>query len=239
MGLCFLNNMPEEGIQGSVGGWPWVPKHRSHFDRLVIIIRTMSEIENIADRPLAAQPEIEVTAEAIVEALLFSTDAPLGGSKIVELIGTGDVRDVRRHVETLNKRYEESGAAFRIEAIAKGYQMLTLPVYHRWVGKLHKARSESRLSPAALESLAIVAYRQPVLRAQIEAIRGVAVGEILARLREMNLIRIVGRAEEIGRPLLYGTTKKFLELLGLEKIEDLPKLDEDNPQAIPKLKVAE
>ena len=117
--------------------------------------------------------------------------------------------------------------------------MLTLPVYDRWVSKLHKARAESRLSQAALETLAIVAYKQPVLRVQIEAIRGVAVGDMLVRLREMNLVRIVGRAEEIGRPLLYGTTRRFLEVFGLGSLKDLPKIDQDHPDAVPPLKVPE
>jgi segregation and condensation protein B len=92
---------------------------------------------------------------------------------------------------------------------------------------------------AALETLAIVAYKQPILRADIEAIRGVAVGDMLVRLRDVNLVRIVGRAEEIGRPLLYGTTTRFLEVFGLSSLKDLPKLDADNPEAVPKLTLAE
>jgi len=117
--------------------------------------------------------------------------------------------------------------------------MLTLGVYDHWVAKLRKARAESRLSPAALETLAIVAYRQPVLRADIEAIRGVAIGDMVVKLREMNLVKIVGRAEEIGRPLLYGTTTRFLEVFGLKALKDLPKLDEDDPDAVPALKPPE
>ncbi len=181
----------------------------------------------------------EVTTESIVEALLLSTDDPLPAAKIAQLLGAGDAGDVKRHIEALNRRYEQVGASFRIEAIAKGYQILTLPPYNHWVGKLHKARAESRLSTAALETLAIVAYKQPVLRADIEAIRGVAVGDMLVRLRDMNLVRIVGRAEEIGRPLLYGTTSKFLEVFGLASLADLPKIDADQPQSIPPLKVAD
>ncbi|MGD2108997.1 MAG: SMC-Scp complex subunit ScpB [Phycisphaerae bacterium] len=179
----------------------------------------------------------EIRTEAIVEALLFATDQPLSAGKIADILGIGDAGDVRRHISALNERYAEAGTSFRIEAVAKGFQMLTGSVYDPWVGKLHKARSDSRLSPAALETLAIVAYRQPVLRADIEAVRGVAVGDMLVRLREMNLIRIVGRAEELGRPLLYGTTSKFLEVFGLSSIKDLPKLDPDRPDDVPPLKV--
>jgi len=184
-------------------------------------------------------PAEEVTAESIVEALLFSTDVALPAAKIAQMLEVGDAGDVKNHVEALNAKYERQGLSFRIEAIAKGYQMLTLPVYNRWIAKLHKARADARFSQAALETLAIVAYKQPVLRADIEAIRGVAVGDVLVRLREMNLVRIVGRAEEIGRPLLYGTTTKFLEVFGLASLKDLPKLDPDNPNEVPPLKLAE
>ncbi len=183
--------------------------------------------------------DVEVTTEAIIEALLFSTEHPLPGSKIAQMVGTGDAKDVKRHIETLNTRYEQTRTSFHIELVAKGYQMLTLPVYDRWVSKLHKARAETRLSPAALETLAIIAYKQPTIRAQVESIRGVGAGEVMGRLRDMNMIRIVGRAEEIGRPLLYGTTKKFLEVMGLARIDDLPKIDDDDPNAIPKLKIAD
>ena len=195
-----------------------------------------SEVETTTEADASpADPEIEVTTESIVEALLFATDSPLPAGKIAQLVGTKDAGEVKRRIEILNQRYAEVGASFRVEAIAKGYQMHTLPVYHRWVVKLHKSRAESRLSAAALETLAVVAYRQPVLRADIEAVRGVAVGDMLARLRDTSLIRIVGRAEEIGRPLLYGTTRRFLEVFGLERIEDLPEIDQSNPQTLPKL----
>lgn len=197
----------------------------------------MSEATTTPPETPAEESGPEVTTESIVEALLLSTDAPLAGSKIAQLLGAGDGNDVKRCVKTLNERYEQQGASFRIGLIAKGYQMLTLPVYDRWVSKLHKARAESRLSQAALETLAIVAYRQPVLRADIEAIRGVAVGDMLVRLREMNLVRIVGRAEEIGRPLLYGTTPKFLQVFGLGSLKELPKIDPDRPEAVPALEV--
>ena len=181
----------------------------------------------------------ELSAESVVEALLFSTDAPLPANKLAQLVGVGDARDMRRHIDSLNRRYAQTGASFRIEAIAGGFQMLTLPVYASWLGKLRKARSESRLSPAALETLAIVAYKQPVLRADVEAIRGVAVGDMLVRLREMNLVRITGRAEEIGRPLLYGTTRRFLEVFGLGSIKDLPQVDELTSANVPQLKLVE
>lgn len=171
----------------------------------------------------------EITSESIAEAVLFATDTPVPATKIAEIIGTGGVAEVKKHIASLNGRYERLGASFRIEEIAKGYQMLTLPEYNVWLRKLLKVRRESKLSQAALETLAVVAYKQPVMRAVIEEIRGVAVGEVLQRLREMNLVKIVGRAEEIGRPLLYGTTKLFLAIFGLASLAELPKVEELTP----------
>lgn len=199
----------------------------------------MTDVSDTLADAAATQAGPDVSPESVVEAILFSTDEPLPATKIVQILGVGDANDVKRHVEALNARFEETGASFRIESIAKGFQMLTLPAYHPWVGKLHRARAESRLSGAALETLAIVAYKQPVLRATVEAVRGVAAGDMLVRLREMNLVRIVGRAEEIGRPLLYGTTNKFLEAFGLSALKDLPKLDPQRPDTIPPLKVVD
>jgi segregation and condensation protein B len=201
--------------------------------------KTNDDSSLVTAKECAGFAESEVTIESVVESLLFSTDVPLSAGRIAQLLEVGDAGDVKRHIESLNEKYERTGAAFRIEGIAKGYQLLSLPVYNRWIGKLHKARSDARLSQAALETLAVIAYKQPVLRADIEAIRGVACGDMLVRLREMNLVRIVGRAEEIGRPLLYGTTSKFLDVFGLSALKDLPKLDPDKPNEWPQLKVAQ
>jgi len=192
-----------------------------------------SQLENVSSTPDG------ITAQSVVEALLLATDEPLSGARIAELLGTGDASDVKDHIAGLNERYAQAGASFRIEAIAKGYQLLTLPPYNTWIQKLHKSRDDSRLSPAALETLAIVAYKQPILRADVEAIRGVAVGDMLVRLRDIGLVRIVGRAEEVGRPLLYGTTTKFLDVFGLSSLKDLPKMDADQPGSIPKIKLVE
>jgi segregation and condensation protein B len=164
-------------------------------------------------------------AHRIVEAILFASDVPLPPAKIATILGVGNARDVRNHVDALNAQYVDWALSFRIEEIAGGYQMMTLPAYNTWLAKLLRTRQETRLSPAALETLAIVAYKQPCTRADIEAIRGVAAGDLLNRLREMNLVRIVGRAEDLGRPLLYGTTKRFLQFFGLPSLEDLPQVE--------------
>lgn len=179
------------------------------------------------------EKDVEVSTESIIEAILMATDAPLPAARIAEILGTGDAKLVRKHVEALNEQYAATGRSFRIEEIAKGFQILTLPVYNGWLRKVLHAREETKLTGAALETLAIIAYKQPVLRAEIEAIRGVAAGDIINRLREQNLVKIVGRAEEIGRPMLYGTSKRFLEVFGLASLDDLPKVEELAPPKSP------
>jgi len=173
----------------------------------------------------APDPDFEPTVESVVEAILFASDEPLTPARLAGIVETG-VKQVREHVENLNRKYEAAKNAFRIEQIAGGYQMLTLSPYNHWLKKLLRARSDDKMSPAALETLAIVAYKQPVIRADIEVIRGVAVGEVLRGLMYKGLVKIVGRAEVLGRPMLYGTTKKFLETFGLNSLKDLPKVEE-------------
>lgn len=182
----------------------------------------------------SAEAGPDVTPESIVEAVLMATDDPLSAAALAEITGITPA-EAKRHIEALNERYATTGASFRIAGIAKGFQILTLPAYDAWIQKFNKKRADSRLSAASLETLAIVAYKQPIIRADIEAIRGVAVGDMLVRLRDANLVRIVGRAEEVGRPLLYGTTTRFLEVFGLGSLKDLPKIEDDKP--IPPLKV--
>lgn len=171
-----------------------------------------------------------IDSQAVVEAILFAADSPMTAARIAQIMGVGDARSVRKQIQALNARYRENGTAFRIDEIAGGFQMLTLPQFNPWLSKLNRSRQDSRLSPAALETLAIVAYREaeekPVVRAEIEAIRGVSVGEVLSRLLELNLVKIIGRAEQIGRPMLYGTTKRFLEVFGLSSLNDLPTVEE-------------
>ncbi|MHC4174234.1 MAG: SMC-Scp complex subunit ScpB [Planctomycetota bacterium] len=167
----------------------------------------------------------ELTVESVIEAVLFASDEPLSEARLANIAETG-VRQIREHIKSLNDKYQANNNAFRIEQIAGGYQMLTLSPYNHWLQKLLRSRSDSKLSPAALETLAIIAYKQPVMRADIEAIRGVAAGEIIRALCYKGLVKIVGRAEVLGRPMLYGTTRKFLELFGLNSLKDLPKNEE-------------
>jgi segregation and condensation protein B len=167
----------------------------------------------------------EPTVESVVEAVLFASDESLTPARLSEIVGT-NVRQLRKHIDDLNEKYKASNNAFRIEQIAGGYQMLTLSEYNHWLKKLVRARDDSKLSQPALETLAIIAYKQPIIRADIEAIRGVAAGEMIRNLMYKGLVKITGRAEIVGRPMLYGTTKKFLEVFGLNTIKDLPKAEE-------------
>jgi len=167
----------------------------------------------------------EPTVESVVEAVLFASDEPLTLTRLANIVGTG-AKQTRQYIKNLNDKYQANNNAFRIEQIAGGYQMMTLSSYNHWLKKLLQVRDQSKLSPAALETLAIIAYKQPIIRADIEAVRGVAVGEIIRNLMYKGLVKIVGRAEVLGRPMLYGTTKKFLEIFGLNSLKDLPKIEE-------------
>lgn len=172
------------------------------------------------------QEGAEVTNVQIIEAILFSSDSPLTPGKLASVLGLLSPKQVREIIDDLNAHYEKGNSSFRIEHIAGGYQMMTKPEFAPYLRQLYKVRSEGKLSTAALETLAIVAYKQPVVRAEVEAIRGVACGEMIRSLMEKGLIKIVGRAEELGRPMLYGTTKRFLQLFGLPSLNDLPNVPE-------------
>lgn len=169
----------------------------------------------------------DITTESVIEAILFATDEPLSAERLVNISQlNGGVKQVKKCIETLNQQYAETKRAFRIEEIAGGYQMMTLPEYNNWLKNMLKQRADNKLSPAALETLAIIAYKQPIIRADIEAIRGVACGEVVRTLMYKGLVKIAGKAEILGRPLLYGTTKKFLQVFGLSDLKDLPKAEE-------------
>jgi len=176
--------------------------------------------------PLAAETK-SITTESVIEAILFASDEPLSAERLINIAElNGGAKQVKKCIETLNQQYQQTGRAFRIEEIAGGYQMMTLPDYNIWLKKLLRERGDNKLSPAALETLAIIAYKQPVIRADVEAIRGVACGEMIRSLMYKGLVKIVGKAEILGRPLLYGTTRKFLEVFGLNDLKDLPKAEE-------------
>lgn len=161
--------------------------------------------------------------KSILEAILFAADEPLSADRLAAAAGEDvTVGLVREAVAALLQDYDTSGRAFTIEEIAGGFQLFTRPEYNKYLKKVFRARHEARYTQAALETLAIVAYKQPISRAEIEDIRGVAAGDMVRTLMEKGLVRIAGRSEKLGHPLLYGTTKKFLQVFGLSSVKDLP-----------------
>ncbi len=168
---------------------------------------------------------------AAIEAILLSVDRPIPVAKIAEpvapVLGVEvGASQVEAAIAALNGEYDAQGRAFRIEPVSGGYRLMTRPEHAPVIAAMHRARATTRLSRPALETLSIIAYRQPVTRAELEAIRGVACGEVLRSLLDRRMIRIAGRAEELGRPMLYGTTPQFLDAFGLANIKDLPKPEE-------------
>lgn len=179
------------------------------------------------DMDVATEQGMEVEELALrVEAALLTLDRPMTSARLAEALGVDATGPVNDAIEQLNGVYEQSGRSFRIEQVAGGWQIMTLAKFADVLAALHKTRGATKLTPAALETLAIVAYKQPIIRAEIEAIRGVSSGEILRGLMDRHLVKIVGRAEEIGRPMLYGTTKTFLEVFGLGSLKDLPNVEQ-------------
>ncbi|GAB4332641.1 MAG: hypothetical protein Kow0037_10350 [Calditrichia bacterium] len=162
----------------------------------------------------------------IVESLIFSSDGPLSEQKICEILPELKPADVRDLVAYLNEAYRQSGRSFHIKRVAGGFQMYSLPEYSSYIEQLYQNKLQSQLSQKALETLAIIAYKQPVTKQDIEGIRGVNVDGVMKTLLKRNLITISGRAQAPGSPFLYKTTKKFLEYFGLDSLNDLPKLKE-------------
>jgi len=173
---------------------------------------------------------MDSTYISVIEALIFSSDDSLSADEIIRAIKSIDGEDVEltkeevdNSVDSLNQKYSENGNSFRILRIANGYLYATLETYAKYVGYLSSERAKRRLSQAALETLSIIAYKQPITKPELESIRGVNSDYILTTLLEKNLITIKGRAETVGRPLLYGTTDEFLKYFGLNNLSDLPK----------------
>ena len=162
----------------------------------------------------------------IVEALLFASDSPLELHRIQEVLEL-DAGAARALMEAVIRRYDEGGSALQIVEVGGGYRMATRSELAQWLLKLQRSRTRSRFSKPALETLAIVAYRQPISRAEIEALRGVNVEGVLTTLLERRLVKVVGRRPTPGRPLLYGTTREFLTHFGLRDLDELPRFEEE------------
>jgi segregation and condensation protein B len=181
--------------------------------------------------PVATDSESDVASDATssdlarLEAVLLLAREPLGSRKLSQFANLADGTQARTLVRRLNAGYDAAGRAFRVEHVAGGYQLLTRREFAPWLRRLAHVPGETRLSAPTLETLAVIAYRQPVPRADIEAIRGVNCGELLRQLIERDLVRISGRSEELGRPFLYSTTKRFLQLFGLVGTDELPRAE--------------
>jgi segregation and condensation protein B len=196
--------------------------HRSSFRRPPALYRFFLEEEEGASLGALARD----ARLALIEAAFLAADEPLTLRRLAAAAGLTDSSEVRQLVQRLQSLYEQDGTAFQIEELAGGFQLLTRPEYHPWLARLRRAGNEMRLSAAARETLAIVAYRQPITRADVEAIRGVQSADMLHQLMEKGLVRIAGRDDSLGRPVLYGTTKKFLQAFGLRSLRDLPQAED-------------
>ncbi|MEI6126201.1 MAG: SMC-Scp complex subunit ScpB [Pseudomonadota bacterium] len=166
----------------------------------------------------------------IIDALIFASDAPLSIQKIKQILDDDEhervtLKDLREAIEDINKDNKTQQRGFYLQEVAGGYQFRTRPNYAQWVKKLKKSKP-FRLTQSTLETLAIIAYKQPLIRAEIDKIRGVDSGGVIKNLLERNLIKLVGRKNIPGRPFLLGTTNRFLEVFGLEKLADMPSLKE-------------
>ncbi len=186
---------------------------------------------------------------ARLEAVLFVAKEPLSSRKLGQFASLADGTEARTLIRRLNRRYDSRGFAFRAVEVGGGFQLMTRSKFGPWLRRLDHGQAATRLSVPAMETLAVIAYRQPVPRAELEAIRGVQCGELVRQLLDRGLVRIAGRADELGRPFLYTTTKRFLQVFGLRHLDELPhaerlrttssrptspalpadKLDEDNP----------
>jgi len=197
----------------------------------------VEELQYQAARPRAGTSEESETAEdarftsvaearAVVEGLLFSSNEPLSVARLSKLMSNLHPKTVRGLLLELQWEYDNRGGALQVVEIAGGYQMSTRPSLAPWMFRLHKLKRRSPLSPATLETLAIVAYRQPITKGEIEGIRGVETGAPLRTLQELNLIEASGRREVVGRPQLYVTTEQFLKVFGLKSLADLPSISE-------------
>lgn len=168
-----------------------------------------------------------------VEAVLFLARQPLNNRRIAHLAQLDDGTQARTVVRRLNEFLDRAGRAFQIKQVAGGYQLRTRPQFAQWLRKLDHLPSPSRLTGPALETLTVIAYRQPIIKADIEAIRGVNCGEMIRQLLEKGLIRIAGRSQMLGHPFLYSTTKLFLTTFGLSSLESLPRAGKMRGSGLP------
>ncbi|MBM3252902.1 MAG: SMC-Scp complex subunit ScpB [Candidatus Omnitrophica bacterium] len=168
----------------------------------------------------------EKEVKRIIEAILFVSEKPVALTELKDVIEEVDLEVIKQAIYGLKSEYEALNSGLRINEVAGGFRMATEPSLAIWLNKLYRSRYSEKLTKPSLETLSIIAYKQPITRAEIEQIRGVNIEGVLKTLLERNLIRIVGRKEVVGRPILYGTTNQFLEYFGLNSLSELPRLAE-------------
>ena len=168
-----------------------------------------------------------------LEAVLFLARQPLTTRRISQLAILEDGTEARVMIKALNEHYDQAGRSFHIKRVAGGFQLLTRPQFFDWINRIKKAPPMIRLSKSAQETLTVIAYRQPIIKADIETVRGISCGEMLRQLLEKGLVKIAGRSEDLGRPFLYATTRQFLTEFGFGSIEQLPQYENLGEQGLP------
>jgi segregation and condensation protein B len=179
-----------------------------------------SDDSDVATIPFSGGFQNEAMAN--MEAVLFLSREPLSGRRLAQLAELPEGTRVRSLIRELNNQYDQRQSAFRVIEVAGGFQLRTRPEFASWLVRIQEVPVTVRLSNPVMETLAIIAYRQPIHRAEIEKLRGVQCGELIRQLLDRDLVKIVGRSEELGRPFFYGTTKNFLQVFGLGSLNDLP-----------------
>ena len=190
--------------------------------RLNVLVETLPV--EVPSEETIALPPTTLPPMALLEAALFLAKEPYSSRKLAQLAGLPEGTKTRQVLRDLSKRYDQDQSAFCIVEVAEGFQLRTRPEFAPWLARMQGVPSAVRLSNPAMETLTVIAYQQPVPRAEVERIRGVQCGDLIRQLLDHDLAKIVGRSKELGRPILYGTTQKFLRVFGLSSLDDLPVL---------------
>lgn len=217
----------EEAIEESIEVRDPVDEPTASLDAVEVVPESGKGVVHDMAAPAADSALSDMRAlKGILEALLFVTAEPIPVTRFLALLGAVTKQDVDQALASLAQDYEQEGRGLQLAEVAGGYRIVTKAEFAPWLKRLEKVKSPSKLSRSALESLAIIAYKQPIVRAEVEQIRGVETSGVIRTLLERKLVRIVGRKEEPGRPIMYGTTKFFLEHFGLRDLSQLPPLRE-------------
>lgn len=226
-----ISSIPAVQLGSAVARYGVILSHRTHStgtasSRGAILVSATPGTPIASEGVAHPEDSLRQSARHRLEAVLFLAREPLNTRKLSQYANLADGTEARTLIRHLNEHYDRVGRAFRVEQVAGGFQLMTRRLFSSWLRRLGHVPPELRLSAPALETLAVIAYRQPTPRADIEAIRGVNCGEVIRQLMERDLVRIGSRSEELGRPFLYNTTKRFLQLFGLVNLDDLPRAKE-------------